>query len=258
MGPRCSHRHRVAPVVRRRHRQRGGHLPRPPVRRGTPDGRDPGALEARRVDAGPARLHQTPGARVHGRGVRVRAADGDATGEEADPDPLQAGAGVRRRGRARHTEPCRPRLQGDLQRRHLDDRPPPDRARQGPTPRRHEFGGRHRRPRHGRRDDLVAREARVPAPHHRRQTAPHLRRAVGNELPRRPHQQRPGPEVARTGGRGWLCDALRSRRHRWRHRHPATRRGWRCHHRTSVHSRRRSDRRSHRDAQFGPLRTVGA
>ena len=59
----------------------------------------------------------------------------DAAGEEADPHPAQAGPRVRRRHGARDAEPGRPRLQGDLERRHVDGRPAADRARQGPRAR---------------------------------------------------------------------------------------------------------------------------
>ena len=55
----------------------------------------------------------------------------NAADEEADHDADEAGACVRRRRGAVDAEPGRRRLQGALQRRHLDDRPPADRARQG-------------------------------------------------------------------------------------------------------------------------------
>ena len=55
----------------------------------------------------------------------------DAADEEADHDADEAGPGLRRRRRAGHAEPGRRRLQGDLQRRHVDDRPAADRAGQG-------------------------------------------------------------------------------------------------------------------------------
>ncbi len=74
-----------------------------------------------------------------------------------DPQPPQAGPGLRGRAGPGHAEPGRRRLQGTVERRHLDDRAPPDRAGQGPPPRRavgrrrgrrHRRGGRHhRRPR---------------------------------------------------------------------------------------------------------------
>ena len=60
----------------------------------------------------------------------------DAADEEADHDADEAGARVRRRRRALDAEPGRRRLQGDLERRHVDDRPAADRAGQGPAARR--------------------------------------------------------------------------------------------------------------------------
>ena len=69
--------------------------------------------------------------------------------EEADPHVAEAGACVRRRPRAVDAEPGRPRLQGDLERGHVDDRPTADRAGQGAPARRHV--GRIRWRRHRRR-----------------------------------------------------------------------------------------------------------
>ena len=62
----------------------------------------------------------------------------DAADQEADHDADEAGPGVRRRRRAGHAEPGRRRLQGAVQRRHVDDRPAADRARQAAPARRHE------------------------------------------------------------------------------------------------------------------------
>ena len=59
-----------------------------------------------------------------------------AAGEEADPDDPQAGTGLRRRHGALDAEPGRPRLQGDVERRHVARRPAADRERQGAGPRR--------------------------------------------------------------------------------------------------------------------------
>ena len=66
--------------------------------------------------------------------------------------------------RAGHAEPGRRRLQGAVQRRHVDDRPPADRAGQGPPARRAGVGGRRRRHRRRRRHDRGAGQARVRAP----------------------------------------------------------------------------------------------
>ena len=118
---------------------------RPPRRRGAPvrDHADP--VEARHVDAPPERHDRSAGAAVHGRGRRLPAAHGDAADEEADHDADEAGPGVRRRRRAEHAEPGRHRLQGDVERRHVDDRPAADRAGQAASARRHERRRRRRR-----------------------------------------------------------------------------------------------------------------
>ena len=73
----------------------GDRLPRAPLRRGAAVRRHARALEARHVDARPARDAGPACARLHGRGVRLRPADRRAAGQEADPDDAQAGAGVR-------------------------------------------------------------------------------------------------------------------------------------------------------------------
>ena len=62
----------------------------------------------------------------------------------------EAGPRLRRRRGAGDAEPGRPRLQGDLQRGHLDGRPAADRAGQGPAARRHERRRRRGRRRRGR------------------------------------------------------------------------------------------------------------
>ncbi len=67
------------------------------------------------------------GAALHGRGRRLRAAVGDAADQEADHDADEAGARLRRRRRALDAEPGGRRLQGAVERRHLDDRSAADR-----------------------------------------------------------------------------------------------------------------------------------
>ena len=71
----------------------------------------------------------------------------------------EAGQGIRPRRRAVDAEPGGHRLQGDLERGHVDDRPLADRSRQGPTPRRHDERRGWRRRRRDRCDDLRARQA---------------------------------------------------------------------------------------------------
>ena len=130
-----------------------------PQRRGAPVRDDVDPVQARHVDA-PAERHERPaGAAVHGRGRRLPAADRGSADEEADHDADEAGAGVRRRRRAQHAEPGRRRLQGAVQRGHLDDRPVADRPRQGAAARRHA-----RRSRRGRRGrDRTRRSADSPS-----------------------------------------------------------------------------------------------
>ena len=64
----------------------------------------------------------------------------DAADEEADHDADEAGPGVRRRRRAAHPEPGRRRLQGAVERRHVDDRAAADRPGQATPARRDERG----------------------------------------------------------------------------------------------------------------------
>ena len=116
--------------------RRGDRDHRPPVRRGAPVRHGARAVEAGHVDAQPERHHRPAGARLHGRGRRLRAADREPADEEADHDADEAGPGLRRRRRAGDAEPGRHRLQGDLQRRHVDGRAAADRAGQGPPARR--------------------------------------------------------------------------------------------------------------------------
>ena len=133
-------RHPVDAVHRRRHGPLRDRHDRPPVRRGAPVRHVAGAVQARHVDASPERHHRPAGAALHGRGRRLPAADRQPADEEADHDADEAGACVRRRRRAVDAEPGRRRLQGDVQRRHVDDRPAADRARQAAPARRHELG----------------------------------------------------------------------------------------------------------------------
>ena len=114
-------------------------------------------------------------------------------GEGADPHDLQAGPGVRRRPGAGHAEPGRRRLQGAVQRRHVDDRPAPDRAGQGPAARRPVGGGRRRRRRGDER-------------HHRRAGQAGVRAAPGRQRRRRA----PSPAAGRCPTSGARSPASRS------------------------------------------------
>ena len=175
--------------------RRGDRHDRPPLRSRAPVRHLAAAREARHVDAPSERHHRPPRAHVHGRGRGLRAADRGATVEEADPHAAQAGARVRRRPRAVDAEPGRPRLQGDLERRHLDDRAAADRAGQGAPARRDVRGvGEHRR-RRDRRHDQRPRQAGVRA------------EASG---------RRPARRCSPRGGR-WPTCAVRSRASRSRH-----------------------------------------
>ena len=164
---------------------------RPPVRRGAPVRHVARALQARHVDAPPERHHRPAGAAVHGRGRRLPAADRQPADEEADHDADEAGPGVRRRRRAGDAEPRRRRLQGAVQRRHVDGRPAADRARQAAPARRDERGGRRRRRRRRRRHDQRAGQAGVRAAARRQGPARGVHDALGDELPARPDDARP-------------------------------------------------------------------
>ena len=101
---------------------------RPPLRRGAPVRDVPHPVEARHVDATAERRHRPARPPLHGRGRRLPAPDGQPADEEADHAADEAGAGVRRRRGAGHAEPGRRRLQGVVQRRHLDGRAAADRT----------------------------------------------------------------------------------------------------------------------------------
>ncbi len=148
------------------------------------------------MDAGPVGLHRPACADLHGRGVWVRAADGGATLKKADPDVVQAGPGLRRRRGAVHPEPGRPRLQGHLERRHLDDRATSDRTRQVTPVGRHVVGRRVGRPERPVRDDLGPGQTPVSDAAHRRVCAQALRSALGDELPGRAALEGSGGVVA--------------------------------------------------------------
>ena len=137
-------------------------------------------------------------ARVHGRGVRLRTADGGAACEEADPDDLQAGPRVRARARALDPEPGRPRLQGDVERRHVARRPPPDGERQGAGARGAPLGGGRRRtsPRSTRRSAASASASSCSS--RRRPNAPRLfGDALGDVVPPRAADEGAGARLSR-------------------------------------------------------------
>ena len=106
---------------------------------------------------------------------------GGAAVEEAAPDAAQAGARVRRGRAARHAEPGRPRLQGALERRHVADRPAPDRP--GQAARAGRAGGRlgseRARPPGAREAALGARQPRLPAQQRARERARWCSRRAG-------------------------------------------------------------------------------
>ena len=139
----------------------------------------------RHVDAPPERDDGPAGTALHGRGRRLPATDGEPADEGADHAADEAGPGVRRRGRAVHAEPGRRRLQGDLQRRHVDGRATADGPRQATAARRHVGGGWHGRRRRGRRHDQRTGQARVRAAARRQGQAGGVHDALGDELPAR-------------------------------------------------------------------------
>ena len=96
-----------------------------------------------------------------------------------------------RRRRAVDAEPGRHRLQGDLQRRHVDGRAAADRARQAAPARRHVGGRRDGRRRRRRRHDQRAGQARVRPAARRQGPARGVHDALGDELPARPDDARP-------------------------------------------------------------------
>ena len=100
---------------------------RAPERPGAAVRDDVDPVEAGHMDAAPERYHRPARPAVHGRGRRLPAADRRAADQEADHDADEAGPSVRRRRRAQHPEPGRRRLQGVVERGHVDDRPAADR-----------------------------------------------------------------------------------------------------------------------------------
>jgi hypothetical protein len=142
--------------------------------------------------------------------------------KKADHDADEAGAGVRRRRRAGDPEPRRRRLQGAVQRGHVDGRPAADRSRQAAAPRRDERGvrrsGRERRRGH----DQRTRQARVRPATGRQGPAGGVHQPLGDELPARttdPRSDQDADGWRRTarGGRG--DDGGGGRRHARRRHH---------------------------------------
>ena len=217
-------------------------LPRTSLRRGA-DVRDDARLrEARDLDARAVRHLRPARARVHGRGGRLRAADGRTAREEADPDDPQAGPRLRARSRALDPEPGRPRLQGDVERRHLARRPAPDRERQGARARGPSLGGRRCRHLGPRRRDRRPPEAAVHARLGEGLEATRLRDPVGDVVPARAADEGAGPgadEHCAAPGRA-------ATRPRWRASHPEA---------SPPHcrpARRRRDAPSHRRLHRAP------
>ena len=169
---------------------------------------------------------------VHGRGVRLRPADRGAAGEEADPDDPQAGAGLRRRHGALDAEPGRPRLQGDVERRHVDGRPPADRERQGARARGARVGCRRRRRRRRSTRRSAGSRSASSCSSARRRPAGRLHDALGDVVPARAADE--GSDLDADEGRAATAAPRRSSRaagwlRRRRPRHPRrSGRGRRC------------------------------
>ena len=122
---------------------------------------------------------------VHGRGLRLRPADRDAAGEEADPDHPQAGRAFGVGHGARDAEPGRPRLQGDGERGNVAGRPPADRATTRSACSKASVGGGRRRTSRARRRHRRSREARSSCWSARRARRPPVRVALGDVIPAR-------------------------------------------------------------------------
>ena len=128
---------RAAPAVRdRRQAARQHHFHLAPERRRAHVHRHAGAQRAGRVDAAPERHFQPAGAVLHGRDLRLLSAERKPAVQAADADAPQAGPGLRPGLPAGDAESGRPGLSRPRQRRHLADRSPADRARQGARHRR--------------------------------------------------------------------------------------------------------------------------
>ena len=93
---------------------------------------------------------------------------------------------------ARDPEPGRPRLQGDVQRGHVDGRPAADRARQGARPRGPPLGrGRHRRRRRSTRRSAASRSASSCWSARKSSAAGAVRDSLGDVVPARPADEGP-------------------------------------------------------------------
>ena len=214
------------PAAHRRGQAGGRHRHRrPPVRRGAPVRGGAGPREAGHLDAQAERHHRSADARLHGRGDGLRAAHGGAAHQEADHDPDEAGPRLRGGCRAGDPEPGRHRLQGHLQRRHMDGGAVADGTRQGPAPGRDERGGRRCGPGGRGRHDQRSGQAGVRAPPGRQGRARRAHDEMGDELSARTTHARPDRHAhGRQAGtsRGWRgpgrrCEA-RGRRARGRRR----------------------------------------
>ncbi len=82
------------------------------------------------LDARAIGHHQPARAAVHGRNLRLLSAHGQPALQKAAAHAAQASARVRAGHTAGHAEPGGPRLQRLVERRHVVDRPPANRARQ--------------------------------------------------------------------------------------------------------------------------------
>ena len=151
---------------------------------------------------------------LHGRDLRLPAADAEPAVEETDADDAQAGARVRPRRLARHAEPGRSRLQGAVQHGDVVPRPPADRARQDARARwpggRSLDAGQHLRPRRDGGDARRARQPGVFAQQCARGRTGHVPCALGHVLPARaddaaPDQDPDGSKKIRAQAGQRLC-----------------------------------------------------
>ena len=122
-------RYRRASPFRRRTTKGLDHFDCPPVRRGTAVCAHHPAQPSGVVDAQAVRNLEPTRSSLYRRSVRIRSAHRSAANQKADPHPPQAGAGIRCGSRTGHPKPRRCRLQGPVQRRHVDDRSVTDRTR---------------------------------------------------------------------------------------------------------------------------------
>ena len=147
------------------------------------------------MDARPARDREPARASLHGRSVRISAADGKSAFQGATADTAQAGPCLRCRRRARYAEPGRPRLQEPLELGNMVDRATPDRARPGARPRRPRGLGSGPRSFTPRGDARPSQEAGLPRQQRARRRAAAHPQPLGDVLPARPPDARSDREL---------------------------------------------------------------